>query len=168
MSDTIALSGPALVTKAWAVAEIGHANQTRADKKTPYIAHPRRVAVIFEREYAGLYLELNGGVLPEDYYRGIAIAALHDVVEDTNVTFDDLTAQGFDSIVPELRFLTKWEGGTYLDYLLRLKREAPTLAIRVKLCDMAANLEDLVNIPNKGAAKGLKTKYELSRYILTS
>lgn len=47
-----------------------------------------------------------------------------------------------------------------------LKKSNNQLAIQVKLADMEANLADLDNLPSKAARKGLKTKYELARYIL--
>lgn len=157
------LTGTVLVDTAHELAHKYHAGQTRADKITPYVMHPIDVAYRFHVAY------LDGGyrmLAASDEFRGMALALLHDAAEDTAVTFDDLAAEGMESIIPELKLLTKYDGDSYLAYLLRLKASDNHLALQVKLCDMASNLSDLHNISNIGVRKGLKTKYELARHIL--
>lgn len=158
------LSGQSLVDRAREVATKAHEGQFRADKKTPYITHPQDVASRFIADYyAGSYRILSS----DDEYRGQAVAWLRDAVKDGGITFEQLEQEGFHDIIPTLQLLTHFEGDSYLDYILLLKRSHNNLAIQVKLADMEANLADLHNIPSAGARKGLKTKYEMARHILT-
>ena len=88
---------------------------------------------------------------------------LHDVVEDTDYTFDDLLAMGVPThIVDALRLLTHEEGADYLDYVRCIARSGNQLAITVKLNDLTHNLK-------RGREKGytrLVEKYEaISRFV---
>lgn len=107
-----------------------HAGQFRRDGVTPYIEHPKAVAAAFEK-----------GSDEE------AVAFLHDVLEDTDMTADDLIALGVpDRIVEAVKLLTKPKGENYERYinLLFFGFDSPfsMLARRVKLADIAANLVD--------------------------
>ena len=65
-------------------------------------------------------------------------ALLHDVVEDTDYTFEDLEAMGFNgTVLAALRLLTHEEGVPYMDYVAKIK-EHP-VAKAVKLADLAHN-----------------------------
>lgn len=66
------------------------------------------------------------------------VALLHDVVEDTEITFDDLKRKGFDDeIVRAVQAITKIKGENYQDYLQRVKQN--TIAKDVKLADLKHN-----------------------------
>ena len=83
------------------------------------------------------------------------------------MTVSEMAAEGMESIEAELTLMTKSVGDSYLDYLLEMKRSHNYLVIGVKADgDMAANLDDLHNLPSKAARKGLRTKYELGGWIL--
>lgn len=112
--------------RAQAIAEWAHAGQT--DKAgRPYIEHPAYVAAHVRGDCAK------------------AVAWLHDVVEDTPVTLDDLCSAEFDDEVLEaIRLLTHDPAVPYLDYVRRLKGNP--LARQVKLADLAHN-SDLSRIP---------------------
>ncbi|MDE6485189.1 MAG: phosphohydrolase [Duncaniella sp.] len=72
----------------------------------------------------------------------ICAGFLHDVVEDTDITFDDLLAEGVaPDIVDALRLLTHDKGVEYLDYVRRIAASGNKLAIAVKLNDLSHNLE---------------------------
>lgn len=73
----MALSGP-LWQKAASFAAHAHRNQIRKDNKTPYFAHPVRVAFTV-RDVFGC----------EDQI-ALAAAFLHDTIEDTTTDYDDL------------------------------------------------------------------------------
>ena len=73
-------------------------------------------------------------------------AVLHDVVEDTAVTFEDLRAHGFaDTVVQAVRALTKLPGESRLAAAERAA--ANPIALVVKLADNAENM-DLSRIAN--------------------
>lgn len=71
----------------------------------------------------------------------IIMGWLHDVVEDSAWTFDDLLAAGFSSeIVSALRLLTHDKSEPYMDYVARIAASGNRLAIATKLHDLRHNL----------------------------
>lgn len=75
------------------------------------------------------------------------IAYLHDVIEDTDATYDDLRELGIcDDIIAAIAYITKVEGETYHDYIAGVNSN--TLARKVKLCDTAANLMNSIKEGN--------------------
>ncbi len=89
----------------------------------PYITHPLRVMGMF--------------VLPaEDNERMLAV--MHDVVENTNVTFPQLIDQGYPEVVLEALFAITRDSETYEEYIQRVGRNR--LATVVKLADLRDNL----------------------------
>lgn len=67
-------------------------------------------------------------------------ALLHDVVEDTEVTFDDLQAEGFSAtVLSALRLLTHAKDVPYEDYVQRVAVNAT--ATEVKLADLEDNMD---------------------------
>ncbi len=93
----------------------------------PYINHPKAVA----------------DSLSNTEYK--IAAYLHDVCEDTPLTFDDLRNMGFTyRIVNSVRLLTKDDKLTYEQYLRRLRMDSCARA--VKIADLKHNM-DLSRIP---------------------
>ncbi|MFP3728100.1 GTP pyrophosphokinase [Priestia filamentosa] len=116
----------ALLEKAIELAVHYHGGQT--DKGgNPYILHPlavmTRVKSIEEK----------------------IVAVLHDIVEDTPLTFDGLRDAGFpDVIIEAVDALTKRAKESYNRYIWRVKNNS--LACAVKLADLSENM-DLSRIP---------------------
>jgi len=77
-------------------------------------------------------------MFPGDYTRQV-IAVLHDVVEDTTVTLDDLRTVFSSDIVDALDALTrrKSDGETYKDFIRRCAQNE--LAKPVKIADVQHN-----------------------------
>lgn len=68
------------------------------------------------------------------------VAILHDVVEDTDWTFDDLRREGFsEELIAALDCVTKREGEAYEDFVKR--SAANPLARRVKTADLEDNMD---------------------------
>jgi (p)ppGpp synthase/HD superfamily hydrolase len=68
------------------------------------------------------------------------VAILHDVVEDTDWTFDDLREEGFsEAVIAALDCVTKREGEAYEDFVKRSASSA--LAKRVKIADLEDNMD---------------------------
>ena len=109
----------ATIETALQIAAAAHAGQV--DKQgLPYILHPLRVMDAVD----GLEAKV--------------VAVLHDVVEDTAVTMEDLERAGFSAaILAAVRCVTHAEGETYADYVVRCKSDP--IALRVKLADLADN-----------------------------
>ena len=72
----------------------------------------------------------------------IVAGLLHDVVEDTSYTFDDLLNAGISAkVVDALRLLTHEKGTDYLDYVRGIDDSDNPIAINVKCNDLEHNLE---------------------------
>ena len=94
------------------------------------------------------------------------VAWLHDIVEDTTVTLDDLRREGFpEHIVAAVDAHTHRPGESYLDYVRRAS-ENP-LARRVKIQDVLHNM-DLSRLDHVGSAdvRRLHEKYIPALQIL--
>jgi (p)ppGpp synthase/HD superfamily hydrolase len=101
------------------IAVDAHAGQKGKDG-LPYILHPLRLMLKMSTEVERI------------------VAVLHDVVEDTSVTLDDLRREGFsDEVLEAVRLLTHEEGISYEDYVARLKPHP--LAKKIKLADLEDN-----------------------------
>jgi (p)ppGpp synthase/HD superfamily hydrolase len=66
------------------------------------------------------------------------VAVMHDLVEDTDVTLDDLRTMEFaDEVIEAVALVTHLGTDTYADYVVRLK--ANKLARQVKIADLHDN-----------------------------
>jgi len=76
-----------------------------------------------------------------DGVEGMAVAYLHDILENTRVTEEDLReARIPEKLITTLVILTRNDGEKYVDYLARIKKDP--LAKKVKIADMLHNLSD--------------------------
>ena len=103
-----------------------HEGQT--DKAgNPYIEHPLRVMNQMESEEEKI------------------VAVLHDIVEDTDISLDDLRNEGFrEKVESAVECLTKQDGENYDSYIERISFNK--LAIKIKLADLEDN-RDLTRLP---------------------
>jgi hypothetical protein len=117
----------------------------------PYILHPLRVMDGVE----GLEAKI--------------VAILHDVVEDTEVTFDDLEKEGFSAdVLAALRLVTHAGGDSYAAYVIGCK--ANPIARQVKLSDLADNCRlsrTLIRPEALDSDMARNTRYRLSYAFLT-
>jgi hypothetical protein len=92
------------------------------------------------------------------------VALMHDLIEDTTVTLDDLRAQGFDKrVVEAVGLVTHRTGDSYADYVVRLKGNR--LAVQTKLADLCDNCSMLrVLYRTDQLARDLK---RIQRYVLS-
>ena len=99
------------------------AHKRQEDKSgVPYVFHPYEVASHMKDESS------------------VCVALLHDVVEDTEVTIEDLRKQGFPQEVCEaVRVMTRESGVPYLDYVNEIK--VNRIARRVKMADLQHNMD---------------------------
>ncbi len=85
----------------------------------PYIFHPIHLAEQMDTEEECI------------------VALLHDVVEDTNVTFEDLEKDFPKSIIDAIKLLTHDKSVDYMEYVKNLKSNP--IAKKVKLADLRHN-----------------------------
>lgn len=75
-------------------------------------------------------------------YQEKVCALLHDVVEDTDVTFDELKEVGFPCEAIEiLTYLTKQKGEDYRDYIERIISSENVHVLNIKLADLKHNMD---------------------------
>lgn len=129
-----------LIKKALDLARVKHSGQV--DKSgDDYIFHPVMVALECETVDAKI------------------VALLHDVLEDTDTTVEELSTLGFSQkIIDALMLLTHDEALSYEEYVKKIKASGNKTAIEVKLADLTMNMDtDRLN--------GKKPpKYELYRW----
>lgn len=116
------------IERAEAIAHRAHTGQT--DKSgLDYIDHPRRVA------------ERAAFIAPADLRTEcIAAARLHDVIEDTDVTLEDLRGQGIPQLVLEaVDRLTKKPDLARADYFAAIRAHA--VARVMKTADLIDNTD---------------------------
>lgn len=66
------------------------------------------------------------------------VALLHDVIEDTDYTLDDLRKLGFtEEVVSAVALMTHADGVPYMDYVAEIKKNP--IAKAVKLADLRHN-----------------------------
>ncbi|SFA83337.1 HD domain-containing protein [Acetitomaculum ruminis DSM 5522] len=89
----------------------------------PYVFHPLHVAEEMDDEYS------------------TAAALLHDVVEDSSWTLDDLRREGIpEEVIEVVDLLTHTEGVTYHDYIMNLTINP--IAVKVKMADLRHNMDE--------------------------
>ena len=138
-----------MIDIALAIAKKAHAGQV--DKAgVDYIQHPLYVASQVKTEQEK------------------AVALLHDVIEDSDVTADDLLASGLSNeVVTAVQILTKKKKGqSYQEYLEKVKSN--NLARVVKLADLKHNsdLSRLKSVANTDYERVKKYKNAI-RYLST-
>lgn len=111
------------------IATDAHRGQTRRGTNKPYIDHPK--SIVQKMEQDGIY---------DSIYH--AVALLHDVLEDTDITAKELRNKGIsDDIIEAVELLTKKKDQNYQSYLSALKKN--DMARTVKIYDMIDNLSDM-------------------------
>ena len=134
--------------KAYEIAKKAHLGQI--DKAgEDYIKHPEKVASFVSSDEEK------------------SVAYLHDVIEDTELTLEDLREYGFsEEVLEAVDVITKKKGQDYQTYLNSVKENK--LARVVKLADLRHNsdLTRLINITEKDIER--KEKYQKAIDFLNS
>lgn len=116
----------------------------------PYIFHPYHLAEQMTDETA------------------VCVALLHDVVEDTPLTIEELERDFPPEVTEAVRLLTRKEGTDYMEYV-RAIRQNP-IARAVKLADLAHNSDETRLSGHEGSTEETavfrRKKYAAARAIL--
>ena len=134
--------------QAISIASLAHEGQLDKGGE-PYILHPLRVMMHLKDEKQRI------------------VAVLHDIVEDTNLTLQDLIFKGLDcDLANVLQTLTRRKDDSYDEYLNRICFNE--FAIKVKLADLEDNM-DMSRIKSPtGKDYERLAKYGIAREILTN
>ena len=134
--------------KAYEIAKRAHLGQV--DKAgEDYIKHPEKVASFVKTDEEK------------------AVAYLHDVIEDTELTLEDLCEYSFSNeVIEAVDIITKKRGEDYQSYLNSVKKNK--LARAVKLADLRHNsdLTRLIKVTEKDIKR--KEKYQKAIDFLNS
>ena len=137
-----------LTLKAMDLAYAAHHGQ-RDKSGAPYIFHPIHLGESMDDEYS------------------CCVALLHDTVEDTWVTLDDLRRDFPAEVVDAVALMTHEEGVDYFDYVRAISKNP--IARKVKLADLAHNSDQSrcagAGIPEAKLAQ-LREKYARAKAIL--
>ena len=100
-----------------------YAHKNQVDKSNlPYVYHPFHVAEQMKDETSTI------------------VALLHDVVEDTNMTLEDIEKQGFSKeVIDALKCMTHEDNIDYEEYIKNIAMNP--IAIKVKLADIEHNMD---------------------------
>ena len=135
-----------LTEKAMKIAFKAHLEQT--DKAgLPYFHHPLHLAEQFDDE------------------KIVATALLHDVIEDTPLTFADLIKEDIpDDVIEALRLLTRDKNVDYEHYIYALADNP--IARKVKIADLKHNMDTTRLRPDNSKTKynAEKIKTRLEKY----
>lgn len=138
-----------LIPKAIELAFAAHEGQTR-DEGTPYVEHPLRVWDAFKQHRP------LGETAIRHYEELGCIAILHDVLEDCDVTYEQLQTELSPFVAEGVRLLTKQplrvgedKGMRDAAYFAALK-DAPRDIQLIKLLDRLDNLTSLAASPVAG------------------
>lgn len=107
-----------LTNKAMKLAYAAHHGQLDYNG-IPYIFHPVHLAEQMDDEIS------------------CCAALLHDVVEDTDVTMEQLAQEFPESVIALLRLLTHEKDVDYFEYVRAIKTDP--VAVKIKLADLAHN-----------------------------
>ena len=124
------------------------AHKDQVDKAgLPYVFHPFHLAEQMKTEEECI------------------VALLHDVVEDTDITFEQLEKEFSDNVIQALRLLTHDKSVDYMDYVRKIKNNP--IAKSVKLADLRHN-SDVTRLDEMSEKDKLRNKkYNEAKRILT-
>ena len=115
-----------LTRKAMIIAYNAHQNQF--DKANiPYIYHPIHIAEQMDTELECI------------------VALLHDVVEDTDITLNDLEKEFPQEVIDLLKILTHDKKIDYIEYIKKVKTNP--IATKIKIADLKHN-SDITRLEN--------------------
>ncbi|MFA6408218.1 MAG: HD domain-containing protein [Candidatus Paceibacterota bacterium] len=124
---------PALVERAIAFAVRAHEGQMRKEAPTPYIVHPVRVAILLARY--GFSDEV------------VAAGLVHDVVEDTNISLEDIRRELGGAVAELVAPVTHDDTLSWIEKkkaYIESVREANDEVKAIATADKIANAESLL------------------------
>jgi GTP pyrophosphokinase len=124
-----------LMRKTYFFSQEAHKGQKRRDGKDYFLGHVLPVAMI-----ASEFCIDNAASL-EDYVTIVASALLHDVVEDTSITLQDIENYFGNNIACTVDALTRRKEENYYQFINRIRPEK--YAPFVKLFDLLHNTNDV-------------------------
>ena len=116
-----------------------HGNQKRK-QGTPYYTHPLAVAKLLKEKGFPVEYQLAG--------------LFHDLIEDTNATYEEIIALSNEDVAEAVRLVTKTDGYVMDEYIGNIKTN--NMARMVKIADRIHNLSEAPNASREFQAKYIK------------
>ena len=132
-----------LTKKALSICFDAHKDQ-RDKSGLPYVFHPFHVAEQMKDEFTTV------------------VALLHDVVEDSEYTLDDLRTIFPQRIVDAIAVLTHDTQTTYMAYIDDVKQDAIATIVKIADLEHNADLSRLSTVTKKDVARSKKYKAAIS------
>ncbi len=120
-----------------------HGNQKRK-QGTPYYTHPLAVAKLLKDKGFPIEYQIAG--------------LFHDLLEDTDASFDEITLLSNEDVLEAVRLVTKTDGYVMSEYVGNIKQN--DMARMVKLADRIHNLSESPNASRAFQAKYIKETQE--------
>lgn len=140
--------------KAYDFAKKAHEGQYR-DEGVPYISHIDGILDIFMNELGNKNWYIN------------TVICLHDILEDTQYTYDDLVSLFGQIYADDVQALTKEKGMDVGAYIERIKSyRYSSIVTLIKLCDRLHNVRSLKYILNSNPDKVESYIKETENYYL--
>jgi (p)ppGpp synthase/HD superfamily hydrolase len=122
-------------------AQVHRGQRYPSPEAEPYVFHPLRVMLRFRRPVEQM------------------ASVLHDAIEDTELTIDDLVDAGYPTdVVAAVDSLTHRDDETYEEYIHRVASDE--VARRVKVEDLRENLANNRRLPHSPANEDRILRYE--------
>lgn len=98
------------------------------------------------------------------------IALLHDIIEDTGITKDDLLKMGFPiDVVEAVDILSRQEYETYNEFIDRILNSKNKSAIKVKIADLEDNMDlNRISTPTTRDINRVEKRYKPAHIILVN
>lgn len=152
--DQSEASDKELFIRAYEFAKEVHKEQYR-DEGSPYITHINGIIDILKNE------------LNDMNYNKWTVVALHDVLEDSNTTYEQLKRMFGETIAQKVDLLTKKRSIDIGEYIKRMEDyEYSATIIKIKLVDRLHNVRSLKYIIDSNKEKVLKYIGETENYYL--
>jgi len=140
-----------MITRAMRAATAAH--EGVLDKGgAPYIDHPVRVSLAVKRA---------GG---DDYE--VAAALLHDTVEDTATTLDEVRYEFGERVADLVGAVSRPGEGTYMDWMWVLVASGDAGALRIKIADIEDNSSPARMLNTPPEFRGIVRRYETALAVL--
>lgn len=128
-----------VLERAISIAARAHAGYL-AKNSEPYILHPLRVMLALDEEDERI------------------VGVLHDVIEKTGLSLDDLQSEGFPDHIVAADSVSRRQGEEYFDFVQRT--HANELGRRVKIADLKDNIAKVKSRLEYPQAQEKLAKYE--------
>lgn len=141
------------------ISKEAHKGQTRWDGSDYFNSHIEKVV---EKVYDSR-MTYPKQFQERDLFEALVCAAyLHDVVEDTQITLDDLSKDFSPYVLNILENVTRKTGESYYDFIMRIHGSSCFGSKIVKIADLKSNMDD-----TKEKSTRMYATYEFALYILT-